>query len=152
MMPPAFWIGVAASNHVELAVKGGFAQLGHGKHLAVKNLRKGDWIAYYSPRSELGSGGQKVHAFTAIGKITSDEPYQVTQNEQFMPWRLDVEYVPTAIRAPIHPLLERLELTKGRGSKWGLAVRKSKVRVSQCDFQTICCAMGVRQDVVDVGK
>ena len=42
----AFWMGVASAQHARVGRDGGFAQLGHGKHIAVKSLRKGDWIVY----------------------------------------------------------------------------------------------------------
>lgn len=72
------WMGVASADHARAGRDGGFAQLGHGKHMAVKSLKKGDWIAYYSPREGMGEG-ETVQAFTTIGQVTSEEPYQVAQ-------------------------------------------------------------------------
>lgn len=137
-----FWIGIACSDHVKVGVAGGFAQLGHGKHVAVKTLKPGDWIAYYSPTTRLG-GGETVQAFTAIGRIVSGEPYQVAQGPDFQPWRVDVDYATGANPAPIRPLLEQLDLTRGRGNRWGMAVRTSKVRSTGADLVAIATAMGV---------
>jgi hypothetical protein len=39
-----YWIGVAANDHVEKGVLGGFAQLGHGKPASIRRLSPGDWI------------------------------------------------------------------------------------------------------------
>lgn len=142
-MARAFWIGVACRDHVKRGVEGGFAQLGHGKHSAVKNLKCGDWIAYYSPTSEMG-GGDKVQAFTYIGRVTSNEAYQVEQSEKFHPWRVDVEFEQDAEEAPVRPLLEDLDLTRGRGSKWGMAFRAAKVKATDADLLVIATAMGVR--------
>lgn len=137
-----FWIGVACQDHTRKGVEGGFAQLGHGKHVAVKNLKAGDWIAYYSPTTTLG-GGEKVQAFTSIGRVVSEQPYQASQSEGFTPWRVDVDYCKEARSAAIHPLLEQLDLTRGKGAKWGMAVRSSKVKATDADLQTIAKAMGV---------
>ena len=71
-------MGVASAEHARGGRDGGFAQLGHGKHMAVKSLRKGDWIVYYSPREGMGEG-EAVQAFTTIGRVTSDAPYRAEQ-------------------------------------------------------------------------
>lgn len=137
-----FWIGVACADHVRAGVEGGFAQLGHGKHVAVKTLRRGDWIAYYSPTSKMG-GGETIQAFTSIGRVTSDEAYQVEQGRDFHPWRVDVAYEAKAEAAPIRPMLEQLDLTRAKGSRWRMAVRGSKAKASDADLRTIAKAMGV---------
>ena len=51
-----FWIGVASLDHVAAGVAGGFCMFAHGKHEAVKRVRPGDWIAYYSPRTGMREG------------------------------------------------------------------------------------------------
>lgn len=50
----AFWMGVASAGHARAGRDGGFAQPGHGRHMAVKSLQKGDWIVYCSPREGMG--------------------------------------------------------------------------------------------------
>jgi hypothetical protein len=62
-----YWIGVACKNHLQRGIVGGFAQLGHGKRSGVAKLKLGDWIIYYSPRTEL-EGGETLQAFTGIGE------------------------------------------------------------------------------------
>jgi hypothetical protein len=74
----AFWMGVASAQHARGGRDGGFAQLGHGKHIAVKSLRKGDWIVYYSPREGMAEG-EAVQAFTTLGRVTSESPYRIEQ-------------------------------------------------------------------------
>lgn len=138
-----FWVGVACRDHVKRGEVGGFAQLGHGKHLAVKNLKRGDWIAYYSPTSEMG-GGDKVQAFTSIGRITSDEAYQFEQSEGFHPWRVDVAFETGAKEAAIRPLLDDLDITRGKGAKWGMVFRAGKVKATDADFLAITTAMGIQ--------
>lgn len=141
-------MGVASAEHARAGRDDGFAQLGHGKHTAVKSLRRGDWIVYYSPKEKMGEGNA-VKAFTTIGQVTSDEPYQFTQAKGFEPFRVDVDYVQEATTAPIAPLLEKLELTKGRGSNWGIVMRRSKSKLSPNDMRTILTAMGVAVDRIE---
>lgn len=137
-----YWIGVASSSHVEKGVAGGFAQLGHGKAAPVQRLGVGDWIAYYSPTTAL-DGGEPVRAFTAIGEIAPGETYQVTLAAGFEPHRRDVVYRKSAHSAPIAPLLERLEFTRGRDRHWGMTFRRSAFEISRGDFGRIAEAMGV---------
>lgn len=145
---PRAWLGVACRDHALAGREGGFAQLGHGKHTAVKVLRRGDWIVYYSPSTEMG-GGDKVQAFTTIGRVTSDAPYQVRQSEGFEPFRVDVDHLTDAVEAPIRPLLDDLDLTRGLGSKWGMAVRGAKAKLSADDLGRIAAAMGVEGKVLE---
>ena len=139
------WIGIASAEHVRGGVAGGFAQLGHGRHDAVKALRKGDWLAYYSPREGMGAGAP-VQAFTAIGQVTSDVPYKAAQAMDFYPYRVDVAYRAGARPAPIRPLLEVLDLTRGSTGNWGLLLRGSKRRISAADMQRIAEAMDLPPD------
>ena len=141
----ACWMGVASAAHARAGRDGRFAQLGHGKHEAVKSLKRGDWIVYYSPREGMGEG-ETVQAFTTIGQVTSDEPYQVEQTEGFHPFRVDVNYLEDATPAPIKPLLDDLELTRGRGTNWGIVMRGSKRKLVDDDMRRIVQAMGVHDD------
>ena len=136
------WMGVACARHARAGRDGGFAQLGHGKHAAVKSLGKGDWIVYYSPREGLGRG-EAVQAFTTIGRVVSDAPYKVEQSAGFSPYRVNVDYLADAVPAPIRPLLERLDLTRWRGANWGIVMRGAKRRLSDRDMAVIAEAMGV---------
>lgn len=140
-------MGVASAEHARAGRDGGFAQLGHGKHMAVKSLRRGDWLVYYSPREKLGEG-DAVKAFTTIGRVTSDAPYNATQSEGFCPFRVDVDYVLDATEAPIAPLLETLDMTKGRGANWGILMRRTKSKLSAHDMRAIATAMGLPADSI----
>jgi len=140
-----FWMGVASANHAREGRDGGFAQLGHGKHIAVKSLKKGDWIVYYSPREGMGEGAS-VQAFTTIGRVTSDAPYRFEQAMGFNPYRVDVDYLRDAKMAPIKPLLPELRLTRDQGSNWGIVMRGPKRRLDEEDMRRIADAMGVLAD------
>lgn len=146
----AFWMGVASAQHARGGRDGGFAQLGHGKHIAVKSLRKGDWIVYYSPREGMGEGAA-VQAFTTVGRVTSESPYRVEQAMDFNPYRVDVDYLKDAEVAPIKPLLNELRLTCDHGANWGIVMRRSKRRLENEDMRRIADAMGVLADFDDRG-
>lgn len=140
------WMGVASAGHARAGRDGGFAQLGHGKHAAVKSLIKGDWIVYYSPRQKMGEG-EIVQAFTTIGQVISDAPYQVEQAMGFHPFRVDVRYLANAKPAPIKPLLAKLHLTRGRGANWGIVMRTAKRKLTEADISLIAEAMDVTADI-----
>lgn len=144
-----FWMGVASAEHARAGRDGGFAQLGHGKHEAVKSLRKGDWIVYYSPREKMGEG-ETVQAFTTIGQVTSEAPYQVEQTMGFHPFRVDVTYLEDARPAPIKPLLDQLKLTRGQGANWGIVMRGAKRKLDAADMRLIADAMGVKADLAGI--
>lgn len=133
------WIGVASRDHVKAAVEGGFAQAGHGKMAPVKRMKRGDHLVFYSPREGLNAG-ERVQAFTAIGRVDDDEPYQLAQSACFEPFRRRIRYF-SAHDAAISALLDQLDLTRDRAS-WGLVFRRSLFAISERDFQIIARAMG----------
>ncbi len=141
-----WWLGVAASEHVEAAVDGSFAQLGHGKRNAVASLEAGDGIIYYAPQTKL-KGGKPVQAFVAFGKVSAGEPY-LNKKDGFEAYRVNVDYL-AAKRADIHPLLDELELTKDLDNKWGVAVRNSKRCLAETDAKRIAKAMAANLSVFD---
>lgn len=47
-----FWINTISKNHVLKGVEGGFTQADHGKNTRLKALAKGDYIIFYSPKTE----------------------------------------------------------------------------------------------------
>jgi len=144
MTAQRYWIGVASRDHVMRGVAGGFCQLFHGKAGPVKRLAPGDWIAYYSPRTEM-RGGEPVQAFTAIGRIRPGEPYEGDMGGGFHPMRRDVDFL-ACREAPIRPLLDSLSFTRGKSS-WGYAFRRGSFSVSEPDFLAIADAMGVGETV-----
>ncbi|MEC7761023.1 MAG: EVE domain-containing protein [Pseudomonadota bacterium] len=141
-----YWLGIAVSDHVRRGVDGGFAQLGHGRMEAISPVKSGDWLVYYAPRERM-DGGDKVQAFVAVGRVLSEAAYQTEQVAGFHPWRVDIDYVSDAKPAPIRPLLEELDLTRGRGRAWGMAVRGSRLALTEADFRRIVRAMGVADQV-----
>ena len=134
------WINTISRSHVLRGVDGGFTQAGHGKATPLRRLGRGDWIAFYSPRTEM-DGGEPLRAFTAIGRIADDAPYQVEMTPQFHPWRRKVDFVP-ASEAPIQPLLTSLSFI-GNQASWGMYFRRGLFEVPADDLARIAAAMGV---------
>ena len=54
-------------------------------------MRRGDWLIYYSPTVEMG--GAALRAFTAVGRVESEEIYPYDMGGGFVPFRRDVRYV-----------------------------------------------------------
>lgn len=112
-MTKYFIIG-ASKDHVTKGVAGGFAQAGHGRKDLLSRLSKGDWIVYYSSKDTF-ENGLLLQKFTALGKISDEEPYQATATKSFKPFRRNVDYKKTK-EAEIRPLLERLSFIKKDGA------------------------------------
>lgn len=136
------WIGVACQNHVARGRAGGFMQVNHGKKAPLARIQPGDAIIYYSPSTELG-GGEKLQSFTAAGTVRAGEPYMGYMGEGFTPWRRDVDWF-EAEPAPIAPILDRLELTRGK-KNWGYGFRFGLLSISDHDRDVILDAMHARQ-------
>ena len=95
-----YWIGVVSKEHVDLAVKDGFSQVGHGKKASLSRMKKGDYLIYYSPKLSMQTK-EAYQAFTALGQLTDDTVYQVNMNESFHPFRKDMDYLPIVRECPI---------------------------------------------------
>ena len=135
------FIGVAAKEHVDRGVEGGFCMLGHGRRGFVAGLQKGDWLFYYAPRERLDDGA-RVQAFVAAGRVTDDAPEPV-ETATGRVWRRRMAYVEGAVIAPVRPLLDRLSFVHDP-ARWGLAFRGSKREISREDAEVIAGAMGIR--------
>lgn len=137
--PTNYWIGVVSQEHVQHGVAGGFAQVCHGKAAPLARMHAGDWFVYYSPRTAY-PGGEPCQAFTALGQIVDEYPYQVTIDEGFAPFRRAVRYVPCASVA-IRELLGDLTFIADK-RHWGAALRFGHLRIPAEDFRRIAEAMG----------
>ncbi|MBI5960700.1 MAG: EVE domain-containing protein [Chloroflexi bacterium] len=133
-----YWIGVVSRSHVQRGVEGGFAQLCHGKCAPLKKMKAGDWLIYYSPRTDF-QNGEPLRHFTALGRIINDTVYQVAMSEDFIPFRRDVDFLPCHA-APIHPLLGELSFIPNL-RQWGYPFRRGHFEISEADFRLIAAAM-----------
>jgi hypothetical protein len=135
-----FWVGVVSKEQVRRGVELGIAQLNHGKRTALARMHQGDWLIYYSPRTSYPSG-TPLQAFTAIGQITSEVPYQVTLSDGFQAFRHTVRYLPCR-QVPIQEVLEDLTFLPDK-QHWGARFRFGHLAVPGADFQQIARAMDV---------
>ena len=138
---PQDWIAVASAEHVRRGQSEGFVQVCHGKAAPLRRVKSGSRVVYYSP-TKLFGGSDRLQAFTALGIVRAAEAYQVDMGGGFHPFRRDVDWLETS-PAPIKPLLDLLELTKGRRN-WGQKFRFGLIAISACDMTVIATAMGFR--------
>lgn len=136
-----YWINTVSRNHVQVGVESGFAQADHGKNTRLKRLNKGDWLVFYSPRTEL-RGGEALQTFTAIGRVADEEPYQVEMTPQFHPWRRKVNFC-KAEEAPVRPLIDDLDFIPNK-KRWGYPFRRGLFEIEREDFGKIAKAMGIQ--------
>jgi hypothetical protein len=140
-----YWLGVVQRSHVLHGVELGIAQTNHGAKAGVQRMQPGDGFVYYSPKTSYPDG-DPLREFTAIGRIAEGDIWQADADPNLMagfrPWRRKVDYLLDATAAPITPLLQVLELTRGN-SNWGLVMRRGHVEISEHDFDVIADAMGI---------
>lgn len=132
------WIAVACAEHARRGKLLGFMQVCHGKGAPLRRLTAGDGVIYYAPSSTMAVK-DRLQSFTTIGRVKDERTYQA-EMEGFRPFRRDVVY-DEANEAPIAPLLQQLELTRGKAN-WGYAFRFGLVEISAADFAIIAKAMG----------
>ena len=132
------WIAVASAEHVRLGHKEGFMQVCHGKAAPLRRIHAGDHVVYYSPTAAF-RGKDRLQAFTAIGIANDAEPYQADMGEGFCPFRRNVNWL-AAQEAPIHPLLDALDLSAGKRN-WGYPFRFGLFEISGHDLNLIAMAM-----------
>ena len=117
-------------------------QVCHGKGGPLRRIRAGDGVVCYSPTVSF-RGKDRLQAFTAIGVAEGERTYQVDMGNGFRPFRRDVDYA-EAEPVSILPLLERLELTRGKRN-WGYPFRFGLVEITKSDFDTISAAMAAKR-------
>lgn len=132
------WINTISRTHVLRGVAGGFTQANHGNPGLLRRLRREDWIAFYSPRTDYPEG-EPLRAFTALGQVTDDEPYQVEMTPDFRPFRRNVQFIDCA-ETPIRPLIETLGFITDK-KRWGYRFRFGLFAIEDADFAVIRAAM-----------
>ncbi|MNQ74194.1 hypothetical protein D3C85_889480 [compost metagenome] len=133
-----YWIGVVSASHVSRGVEGGFAQLCHGKAAPLKRMKAGDWLIYYSPRTDMRDG-EPLQAFTAIGQVRDDRVYEYRMSDSFIPFRRNIRYNDCK-ETKISSLLGQLSFTSGE-KNWGYRFRFGHFEISEQDFRVIADAM-----------
>ena len=141
------WIAVASAEHARFgrdAAKG-FMQVGHGKLAPLKRIKPGDRVAYYAPTAVYGVKDE-LQSFVSIGIVQAGEPYAFDMGGGFVPYRLDVVYLP-AQESAIAPLLDNFEFIENR-QRWGYKFRFGLFDVSDNDMRLIAQAMGANLKVL----
>ena len=138
-----YWIGVVSLSHVNRGVAGSFAQLGHGKAAPLRRMSKGDWLVYYSPKTDMDSG-EPLQQFTAVGQVIGDSVYEHRMSPDFVPSRLDLKYLKCKA-APIGPLIAELSFIRDQ-MRWGFPFRRGLIEMTEKDFQLIIRAMKAHPD------
>ena len=139
---PSNWIAVASAEHVQIGRTGGFMQVCHGKGGPLRRIRAGDRVVYYSPTATFG-GKDRVQAFTALGCVISQTPYQVEMNGGFKPFRHDVVW-DDSDTVGMAELLPRLVFHEGQRN-WGAKLRFGLLKICVQDMRVIAAAMSSQQ-------
>ena len=132
------WINTVSRDHVERAVRGRFTQANHGKPHMLRKMERGDWLVFYSPKTVYPDGAP-LQAFTAIGRVVDDGPYQADGSPDFQPWRRNVDFLDCA-ETPIRPLLDDLDFIEDK-ARWGYKFRFGVFKISDADLEIIRSAM-----------
>jgi len=134
-MERRYWIGIASKDHVDKGVKGGFMQLCHGKHAPLNKIKKDDRILYYSPNRIFGKK-DRLQSFTAAGTVIENNIYQVKIDENFEPWRKNVNYDQDIKPVKIKPMIDELKFIKIK-NKWGVYFRSGVKEINKEDYDVI---------------
>lgn len=129
-----YYIIVASKDHVQAGIEEGIAQAGHGKKTQLARLDKNDWVIYYSSKDKY-ENGKSFQKFTAIGQVEDSEPYKVTVNPNFEPWRRKINYY-SSKHLEIRPLLDDLNFITNR-KRWGLHLMSGFIEIEKSDFKLI---------------
>lgn len=137
-----FWLGVVHKSHVLRGVELGIVQANHGARGPVERMVPGDGFVYYSPKLSFPDG-PPLQAFTAIGTVADGDAWEADDPDLpgRHPWRRAAHYATGVHDAPITPLKEVLELTRGNRN-WGFTMRRGHLEMSEHDFRVIAEAMG----------
>ncbi|MDP4116919.1 MAG: EVE domain-containing protein [Bacteroidota bacterium] len=133
-----YWIVVASKDHVEKGIKEGIAQACHGKLNPLKRMKKGDGIIYYSSKEKFNEDAP-FRKFTAIGRISDSEVYQIEMDENFSPFRRNVNFYKSR-EVPIEPILEHLSFIVNK-KHWGYPFRFGILQIPRDDFLLIANEM-----------
>jgi len=137
-----YWMNTISRDHVQMGVEGGFTQAGHGKAAGLKRLNAGDWLVFYSPKTSL-DGGERLQAFTAIGRVADDELHQAEMAPGFVAWRRNVKFV-DCVETPIGPLIDSLSFIMDK-KRWSYMFRFGLFEIPQRDFELIKRAMVIHE-------
>ena len=117
---------------------GGFTQACHGKPYPLSRLKRGDWMAFYSPKVYFGKS-EICQNFTAYGEIIDDKPFQVKMSDSFYPFRRKVRFLDCR-EVSIRPILDQLSFIKDK-KRWSYMFRFGLFQIPKQDFDLITSLM-----------
>ena len=132
------WINCLAKNHVLAGVEGGFTQAASGKADPMRRLNAGDVVVFYSEGTTFRAG-ERLQAFTAIGRVAGKDPFQTKVTPKLIPWRRRVEYV-EAEETSILPLIPKLSFITDK-EHWSASLRAGFFEISEADCAQIATAL-----------
>ena len=133
-----YWINCVAKNHVLAGVEGGFTQAANGKADPMRRLSAGDVVIFYSEGTTFRAG-QRLQAFTAIGRVAGKDPFQVKVTPKLIPWRRRVEYIDSE-ETSILPLVPDLAFVADKDD-WGASLKGGFIGIGEGDATLIAKAM-----------
>ena len=133
-----YFINTVSRDHVQRGVAGGFTQANHGRPTGLKQMKRGDLIVFYSPKTAF-EGGEPLQSFTALGRIADDESHQAEMTPTFRSWRRKVDFLEVQ-ETPIRPLLDELSFIEDK-QHWGMPFRRGLFAIPADDFEIIARAM-----------
>lgn len=133
-----YWIAAISKEHTELAIKGNFIQVCHGKKAPLKRMTKDDYIIVYSSKITMKEN-KKCQMFTALGRVIDDHTYSFEMTEEFKPFRRNIEFM-KCNQISIIPMIENLEFISDK-KYWGYPFRYGFFEINENDFNFITSKM-----------
>ena len=133
-----YWIVVVSKDHITRGVAGGFIQANHGKPGPLKRMSPCDGVICYSPKQTY-AGNVALQAFTAIGEVADDSVYQHRMNDDFTPYRRNINWQPCKEK-PIAQIIDQLDFIKDKKT-WGYVFRFGFFEIPEGDFKLISSLM-----------
>lgn len=133
-----YWIATVSKEHVLNGINWEIIQVCHGKKAPLKRINKGDYVVFYSSKYSM-KDKKPYQKFTAIAKTIDTTIYQVTQHQNFEPFRRKVKFL-SCVETEIKPLINDLEFIKNK-QKWGFPFRYGLLEISKKDFTLISTKM-----------
>ena len=133
-----YWFNCLAKNHVLAGVEGGFTQAANGKADPMRRLNAGDVVVFYS-EGTLFRAGERLQAFTAIGRVAGKDPFQTKVTPKLIPWRRRVEYIDSE-ETSILPLVPDLAFVTDK-TNWGASLKGGFIEIGEADGTLIARAM-----------
>lgn len=130
-----YWLVVAPLDRVRRLRAAGVVEMTFGGRDGLEDFSEADGIVFYSPRYESPEG-ERLRAFTAIGRISDGRMFLADQSEGSRSWRRRVDFMDDTVFQPVRPLVGLLEFTRDRRT-WGQQLRRGILEISRLDFETI---------------